>query len=114
MARTPKFSVILSLMCENEPNCEMRDFCHTKCPTPRFVGDVPIIPGETGTGPGSISETLPPAIKKHRAAIIYGHGLFATGKNDFTDAFDRLLDIEKACFSEYLSRVGGNSQYQLE
>ena len=101
----PKFSVILSLMCDSEPTCEMRDFCHTKCATPRFVDDVPICPGETGTGAGSIAETLPPALSKHRAAIIYGHGLFTSGVDDFSDAFANLVQIEQACFDEYFKRV---------
>jgi ribulose-5-phosphate 4-epimerase/fuculose-1-phosphate aldolase len=103
----PKFSVILSLMCDKEPTCELRDLCHTKCTTPRYVGDIPIIPGETGTGADSISETLPPALSGQRGAIIYGHGLFTTGKKDFTDAFANLLQIENACFHEYFARIEG-------
>ena len=102
----PKFSVILSLMCDREPTCELRDLCHTKCVTPRYVNDIPIIPGETGTGANSISETLPPALRNHRGAIIYGHGLFTTGENDFTDAFANLLQIEESCFHEYFDRTG--------
>jgi ribulose-5-phosphate 4-epimerase/fuculose-1-phosphate aldolase len=101
----PKFSVILSLMCDREPTCELRDMCHTKCATRRHMGDIPIIPGETGTGPGSIAETLPPELITNRGAIIYGHGLFTTGLDDFSDAFQNLIQIEKACFDEYLNRM---------
>jgi hypothetical protein len=69
------------------------------------VGDVPIVPGEVGTGRYGLSRTLPPAVEGRRGAIVYGHGLFTVGRIDFTDAFANLVDIERMCLSAYLDRL---------
>jgi ribulose-5-phosphate 4-epimerase/fuculose-1-phosphate aldolase len=95
----PKYSVIMSMLCD-EPECPNRGKCHINCTVRRAVGDIPIIPGEVGTGPSGISRTLPPAMTG-RGAIVFGHGLFTAGALDFTDAFENLIDIEKICFNEY-------------
>ncbi|UCD15490.1 MAG: class II aldolase/adducin family protein [Candidatus Omnitrophota bacterium] len=100
----PKFSVIMSMVC-NEKECKSRGLCHIKCPKKRSIADIPIVPGEVGTGPYGLCKTLPAAVKGKRGAIVYGHGLFTVGKRDFKDAFANLVDIEKACFREYLDRV---------
>lgn len=99
----PKFSVIISMLCDKRDTCENRDVCHIKCKEERFVDDVPIRPGESGTGPVAIGTTLPKALAEARAAIIYGHGIFTRGENDFRDAFKNLLEIEKLCFERYFS-----------
>lgn len=101
----PKFSVIASLMCEHRGSCENSTECHIKCSRDRRVGRVPILPGESGTGPHSIAAVLPGPLIRKQAAIIYGHGLFTVGKKDFTNAFQRLLDVEKACFDLYFERI---------
>ncbi|MBN1531727.1 MAG: class II aldolase/adducin family protein, partial [Spirochaetes bacterium] len=95
----PKFSVILSMLCGDE-SCGNRGRCHILCDKKRFVGDVPVVPGEVGTGPTGLCNTLPPALTG-RGAIVWGHGLFTTGAVDFTDAFRHLVDIERMCFGEY-------------
>jgi ribulose-5-phosphate 4-epimerase/fuculose-1-phosphate aldolase len=92
----PKFSVILSMVCERK-NCPQKDECHLRCPEVRFVDDVPIVPGEVGTGPHGLCHTLPPALNGRNGAIVYGHGVFTTGKTDFNEAFSRLITIEKRC-----------------
>ena len=99
----PKFSVIYSMLCD-DMDCDNRDVCYKKCNKKRQIKDVPIIPGEVGTGPTGISKTLPPALKG-RGAIVWGHGLFTTGKNDFIDAFNNLIDIEKECFQQYCEKI---------
>ena len=101
----PKFSVIMSMLCDKEEVCNKFGECHIKCPKKRFVKDIPIVPGEVGTGKYGLSNTLPPAIKGNRGAIVYGHGLFTVGKNDFSDAFNNLLKIEKMCIDEYRSTI---------
>jgi len=98
----PKFSVILSLACE-EKNCELRGQCHLRCPRQRQVGGIPIVPGEVGTGPYGLCHTVPPALAEHQGVIVYGHGVFTVGKTDFNDAFTALLEIENACRKEYFS-----------
>jgi ribulose-5-phosphate 4-epimerase/fuculose-1-phosphate aldolase len=100
----PKYSVILSMLCDDF-QCSDRGSCHIKCRKKRMVNDIPIIPGEVGTGPTGISNTLPKAITE-RGAIVYGHGLFTLGAEDFTDAFRSLIDIEKDCFNKYIELIG--------
>jgi len=100
----PKFSVIVSMLCD-EPDCPYRGRCHRECPKTRWVGDVPIVPGEVGTGRFGLSRTLPPAVEGRRGAVVYGHGLFTLGAIDFTDAFANLVDIEAMCLERFLIRV---------
>jgi len=103
----PKFSVIASLLCEHRETCENSSACHIKCTHDRNVGQVPILPGESGTGPYSIAANLPEPLTRHNAAIIYGHGVFTTGQYDFRDAFQRLLNVEQTSFDTYFERVQG-------
>jgi ribulose-5-phosphate 4-epimerase/fuculose-1-phosphate aldolase len=111
----PRFAVILSMDCE-KPGCPGLGNCHRVCETPRAVADaasglfIPIVPGEVGTGPFGLCNTLPPALNAEggrRGAIVYGHGLFATGAKDFRDAFATLLEVEHFCRGEYFRRVAG-------
>jgi ribulose-5-phosphate 4-epimerase/fuculose-1-phosphate aldolase len=105
----PQFSVIMSMNCEAEEkaSCQFSDRlqCHIKCPKKRFVGDIPIVPGEVGTGPFGLCNTLPPALENSNQAIVYGHGVFAVGKKDFTDAFESLLTAEQYCQNMYFDKV---------
>lgn len=100
----PKFAVILSMDCDL-PDCPNRNSCHIKCTMDRFINDVPIVPGEVGTGPTGLCNTLPPSIKDRRGSIVWGHGLFTAGKSDFNEPFKHLLDIENMCREEYFNRV---------
>jgi ribulose-5-phosphate 4-epimerase/fuculose-1-phosphate aldolase len=100
----PKFAAILSMDCRKQ-DCEHAGRCHTSCPEKRFVEDVPIVPGEVGTGRFGLCNTLPPAMAGHRGVIVYGHGLFTVGRHDFTDAFTHLLDIERMCRETYRARL---------
>lgn len=100
----PKFSVIMSMLCF-EKECENRGKCHINCDKERFVGDIPVIPGEVGTGPRGLSKTLPPAVQGRRGAIVYGHGVFTVGKTDFRDPFANLLEIESLCRESYLTII---------
>ncbi|OGR10163.1 MAG: rRNA adenine dimethylase [Desulfobacterales bacterium RIFOXYA12_FULL_46_15] len=104
----PKFSVILSMDCDpiEKSNCSFQDQCHIKCPKKRFVAGIPIVPGEVGTGPFGLCNTLPQALEKNDGAIVYGHGLFTIGKNDFSEAFANLLKVEQACQHHYLEKIG--------
>ncbi len=105
----PKFSVIMSMLCF-EAACENRGKCHIKCDKQRFVADVPVIPGEVGTGPRGLSNTLPPAVHGRRGAIVYGHGVFTVGKKDFRDAFASLSAIEALCRQTYMRIIAGPVQ----
>jgi ribulose-5-phosphate 4-epimerase/fuculose-1-phosphate aldolase len=103
----PKFSVIMSMDCppEEKAQCDVVGQCHIKCPKPRFVENVPIVPGEVGTGPTGLCHTLPPALEKHNAAIVYGHGLFTIGRSDFNEAFRRMVEVEAKCHQKYFEKV---------
>ncbi len=97
----PAFSVIMSMLCD-DISCDNRGKCHIKCNRERYINDIPVVPGEIGTGPNSLSRTMPAAMKG-RGVIVWGHGLFTSGKEDFTDAYRDLVDIEKMCFENYVS-----------
>jgi ribulose-5-phosphate 4-epimerase/fuculose-1-phosphate aldolase len=103
----PKFAVIMSMDCDSEEKaaCRFSDECHIHCPKPRFIDQVPIVPGEVGTGPTGLCHTLPPALEGHPAAIVYGHGLFALGVSDFREAFGRLMEVEALCRNAYFNSV---------
>lgn len=100
----PKFSVILSLDCDKS-NCKYKNECHIKCPEERFINDIPIVPGEVGTGKYGLCNTMPRAMKGRRGVIVYGHGLFTASKDDFNESFKNLLEIERECQKEYFERV---------
>jgi len=98
------------MLCPERSTCENNGDCHIKCSRERHVRGVPILPGESGAGPHSIAATLPPALVQNKTAIIYGHGLFTAGRDDFRDAYQRLSDTEQDCFDFYfeeIDRLGG-------
>ncbi len=103
----PKFCVILSMDCDpiEKANCKFKTQCHIKCPQKRFVENTPIVPGEVGTGPTGLCNTLPAALKHTDNAIVYGHGLFTISKYNFSHAFDTLLSMENKCKNIYLRKV---------
>ncbi len=100
----PRFSVILSMDCD-VADCDGGDACYVTCAHTRDVLGVPIVPGEVGTGPFGLCNTVPAALKHSPAAIVYGHGLFAVSDTDFNEAFRLLHSIENKCRDEYFRRV---------
>ncbi|NOX32662.1 MAG: rRNA adenine dimethylase [Deltaproteobacteria bacterium] len=103
----PKFSVILSMDCDpgRKAFCHFKEQCHIKCPEKRFAGATPIIPGEVGTGPTGLCQTLPLALSRADSAIVYGHGLFTIGKENFFDAFCTMLEVENFSRDSYFKKV---------
>ncbi len=99
----PKFSVIISMDCDRD-DCLARGLCHRRCPERRLLDDIPIVPGEVGTGPFGLCTTVPDAVLEACGAIVYGHGVFTTSKSDFNEAFSRLLNIENRSREEYFRR----------
>lgn len=100
----PKFTVILSMDCD-QADCPDRYRCHITCPRQRFIEDIPIVPGEVGTGPTGLCHTLPPAVRNRRGAVVWGHGLFTVGTKDFNEPFSHLLAIENMCREKYFHTV---------
>jgi ribulose-5-phosphate 4-epimerase/fuculose-1-phosphate aldolase len=100
----PTFSVIMSMLCERR-GCEHEGECHIACPYPRAVAGVPVVPGEVGGGPHGLCNTVPPAMRGNPGVIVYGHGVFTTGKTDFNEAFASLLTIEERCREGYFALI---------
>lgn len=101
----PRYTVSLSLDCERRAECPNAACCHTDCDKARFIADVPIIPGEVGSGRHGLYRSLPEALRGRRGAIVYGHGLFTVGAIDFREAFQALEDIETHCKNEVALRL---------
>ena len=102
----PRFSVILSMDCDVE-NCAGGSSCYITCSHRRSVCGIPIVPGEVGTGPYGLCNTVPPAfVEDVPGVIVYGHGLFTVSDTDYNQAFHRLFTIENQCREEYFRRVG--------
>ncbi len=100
----PRFPVLLSLHCPGK-DCD-RGLCHSACREKRDIAGIPVVSGEIGTGPAGLMHTVPPAMQENRGVIVYGHGVFTSGRNDFQKPFSRLLDIDKTCRAEYFRRIG--------
>jgi ribulose-5-phosphate 4-epimerase/fuculose-1-phosphate aldolase len=100
----PKFSVLMSMRCPKK-DCGARGACHVKCPDHRRLGEVPIVPGEVGSGPTGLCNTMPAAMRGQRAVMVHGHGLFAVGEADFNQPFATLLAVENASRESYFKAV---------
>ncbi len=102
----PKFSVIMSMYCEEE-GCKIED-CNRFCNRKRSACGVPIVAGETGAG--GLANSVPRAIKDKGACLVYGHGIFAAGEQDFQQAFMRMVQVEDRCREEYFDLLEKRSK----
>lgn len=93
----PKFSVILSLLCR-ETDCKITD-CWKDCDKVRYLGHVPVVAGEVGAG--GIARKVPPVIDAG-IAVVYGHGVFAVGSQDFRQPLEAMIALENWCRGEYV------------
>jgi len=93
----PKFSVVMSMLCERK-DCTITD-CWRDCPHVRFIGETPVVAGEIGAG--GLAKRVPPVIAGPGRAIVYGHGVFTTGKTGFAEAFRSMVEVENWCRGEY-------------
>lgn len=96
----PRFSVILSLLCEEE-GCLITD-CWRECDRIRYLDAVPIVAGEVGAG--GLASKVPPVIDGG-IAIVYGHGVFATGSDDFNEPLSAMIALENSCRNLFLERL---------
>jgi ribulose-5-phosphate 4-epimerase/fuculose-1-phosphate aldolase len=99
----PKFSIIMSMICDNS-DCSHEE-CWNNCPELRSCRDIPIVSGEIGAG--GLAEKVSPVIKQSGRVIVFGHGVFTSGR-DFNEAFDALLQTEATCREEYFRRNRSN------
>lgn len=99
----PKFTVIQSMSCRQE-GCDLST-CYRSCRQPRFIGTLPVVSGEIGTGPTGLARTVPEAMKSSDAVVVYGHGVFAAGEDNFRKPFSAIRAIEQECRERYFRRV---------
>jgi len=97
----PRFAVVMSMICEEKGTCTVTD-CWKDCPKVRLLGGTPVVAGEIGAG--GIAKNVPPVIGGPGRAIVYGHGVFAIGTEDFAEAFRALVEVENWCREEYFRR----------
>jgi ribulose-5-phosphate 4-epimerase/fuculose-1-phosphate aldolase len=96
----PKFSVVLSLFCQ-ENDCKVTD-CWKNCDKVRYLKEIPVVAGEVGAG--GLARKVPPVID-HGIAVVYGHGVFATGEKDFRQPLAAMIELENSCRNEFLQAV---------
>lgn len=104
----PRFAVVMSMQCEDQSQCSITD-CWRDCKKVRMLGGTPVVAGEIGAG--GIARSVPPVIGEPGRAIVYGHGVFAIGRDDFCEAFQALVDAENWCRTEYFRRF--DERYNL-
>ncbi len=97
----PRFAVAMSLFCE-ETGCPVTD-CWKECDRVRFLGPVPIVAGEVGAG--GLAKRVPAVLADGDRAIVYGHGVFTTGREGFGPAFRAMVEVENLCREEYFRRL---------
>jgi ribulose-5-phosphate 4-epimerase/fuculose-1-phosphate aldolase len=97
----PKFAVIMSMLCETR-DCAIKD-CWKDCPQVRHLGETPVVAGEIGAG--GLAKRVPPVIGTTGSAIVYGHGVFAIGREGFREAFAAMVAVENFCREEYFRRL---------
>lgn len=97
----PRFAVVMSMLCEEREGCTTEN-CWKDCGKVRFLDNTPVVAGEIGAG--GIARNVPPVIGAAGRAIVYGHGVFSIGMNDFKEAFQALVDVENWCRNEYFNR----------
>jgi ribulose-5-phosphate 4-epimerase/fuculose-1-phosphate aldolase len=102
----PRFSVIMSMDC-TEDACPDRGDCHRRCRKPRDVNGVPVVSGEVGTGRFGLCRTVPAAMENADGVIVYGHGVFTVGRDDFRDALATLQRIEETSRTAYFNTLDG-------
>lgn len=97
----PRFAVALSMLCPQQKDCPISD-CWRDCPQVRWLNGVPIVAGEIGAG--GLARRVPPVMTTSNLAIVYGHGVFASGRQNFAEPFQALVAIERWCRQEYFRR----------
>jgi ribulose-5-phosphate 4-epimerase/fuculose-1-phosphate aldolase len=48
-----------------------------------------------------MARSVPAAMKQRGVCIVYGHGIFAAGEQDFRDAFLKMAEVENKCREKY-------------
>ncbi len=95
----PRFAVIMSMLCSEQTSCQVTD-CWRACPKERALNGTAVVAGEIGAG--GLARNVPPAMSRSGGrAIVYGHGVFTSGKENFQEAFSAMIEVETWCRQEY-------------
>jgi ribulose-5-phosphate 4-epimerase/fuculose-1-phosphate aldolase len=97
----PRFAVIMSMECD-ETECKVKD-CWKDCPKVRYLEGVPVVAGEIGAG--GLAKRVPPVMEESDRALVYGHGVFTMGYEDFAAPFGAMLLVEELCRRIYFERL---------
>lgn len=66
----------------------------------------PVIKAEIGDGPNGISSFILPAILEKNMAIVYGHGVFTMGNDNFSEQLKAIYDLEYTlCRDKFISEI---------
>ncbi len=60
------------------------------------LGRVPVVGRDMEVKPGGLADMIAVALKKHRAAMVYGHGSFAAGQL-LDEAYNYTATLEESC-----------------
>lgn len=105
----PKFIVIQSMLCGYD-DCVKGDVCYQSCRRQRDFEGIPIVSGEIGTGPNSLLNTVPDAMTRSHAVIVYGHGIFVASKEGFQDCLDELIRIENNAIRSLRAKIASYNE----
>lgn len=110
----PKFSVIMSMYCTIR-GCPLHrdrlsigvniDYCYRQCREKRYAAGVPVVSGEIGTGQTGLVNTVPEAMREGKGVIVFGHGVFTSGRDNFQKPFNMLSGIEERCRRDYFEAI---------
>ncbi len=101
----PPFTIIVSMFCSKFPACPNAETCHIDCREDRDFYNIPIVGGEVGTGPHGLCHTLPPAMQKHPAVIVYGHGIFLRHSQNFAEPINSMRRVEIAARNHIMQEL---------
>lgn len=71
-----------------------------------YLKKIPVLAVKNAIGSDEVAEKLPEIIKNYPAAIVRGHGLFATGIN-LESAYGLATVVESVCRIRYLAKQAG-------
>ena len=91
----PKFSVVMSMLCDKREKCQISD-CHSLCDEVRYIEAIPVVSGEIGEG---ITKAIAKVVDSE-VVLIYGHGLFCMSET-VENAFYSLYSSEKKLRAKY-------------
>ncbi len=104
----PFFSVIMSIYC-NSAECNEKRGAYGNNNPDRYIGDIPIIKGTSGTEHPELAIKVSEKIKEIGTVALYGHGIFCAAENNFSQALNNMISTELICLKKFLTVSGISS-----